>query len=75
MRQDHFISFVLSLHEISIPGSIGDVLRGILLARHLQKHDDTAGFHFRRSETKYDQAVVRGTGSYIVGNVRTTTSE
>lgn len=70
-RQDHFITFVLVSHEISIRGTIRNVLHGILLARHLQEHDDTAGFHFRRSGTKYDQAVVRGTRSYIVGNART----
>jgi len=33
-------------------GIIHDVLRGILLARHLQEHDDIAGFHFRRSEIR-----------------------
>lgn len=68
MRQDYFIRFALTwnLHPRH-----RDVLRGVLLARHLQKHDDTAGFHFRRSGTKYDQAVVRGIGSYIVGNART----
>jgi len=57
VRQDHFNTFRFDLTRIPICGTIRDVLRGILLARHLQEHDDTAGFHFRRSGAKYDQAV------------------
>lgn len=65
---DNIISFCS--HEISIRGTVRGVLYGILLARHLQEHDGIARFHFRRSEAKYDQAVVRGR-LYIVGNART----
>lgn len=70
IRSFHFVCYENS-HEISRHDTIHDVLHGILLARHLQEHDDTAGFHFRRSRAKYDQAVVRGTRPYIVGNART----
>lgn len=73
IRQDHFITFILTSHDISIRDiyTIRYVLYGVLLVRHLQEHDDTTGFHFRRIGTKYDQAVVRGKRSYIVGNART----